>query len=393
MQIIHLVLCLALATLATPVFILLLQVIASLFFKQASATYHAQYFPQVAVLIPAHNESLVITQTLQALLPQLKSVDQLIVVADNCSDDTALISRSLGATVLERSNETLRGKGYALDYGLQHLKSHSPEVVIIVDADCIISANAIEWLSKACLAEKRPTQALYLMLAQPNPSIKSRVAAFAWLVKNKVRPLGFKAMGLPCQLMGTGMAFLWTDISQINLANGHIVEDMKLGVDFARANKAPIFLPDALVTSTFPPSQAATNTQRTRWEHGHLSVILTELPSLLLEAIKHQNLQMLGLACDLLVPPLAVLALLLMAMLSLSFLATYLLADTLFLNASIALCVFFSAAIILAWFKYGGHIISFKQLCYAPIYALLKLPLYIQFFINRQVEWVRSKRD
>ena len=390
---IHVVLWLALGILVIPVLVLLLQVVAAVFFKHKASSYHTRPFPQVAVLIPAHNESLVIAQTIQALLPQIKSADQLIVVADNCSDDTAPIASKLGATVLARSHQTLRGKGYALDYGLQHLKTHPPEVLLIVDADCIVSANAVAQLSAACVATQRPTQALYLMLAQPNPSIKARLAEFAWLVKNKVRPMGFSALGLPCQLMGTGMAFLWEDISQVNLASGHIVEDMKLGVDFARINKAPVFLPEILVTSTFPPSQAAINSQRKRWEHGHLSVILTELPNLLFEAIKQQNIQMLGLACDLLVPPLAVLALLLLTTLSFGFLAAYFIAETLLLTASVALCAAFAAAIMLAWFNYGRHIISFKQLCYAPIYALIKLPLYIQFFINRQVEWVRSKRD
>ena len=393
MQIIHIVLWLALSVLAIPVLVLLLQILAATFLKPQTSTHKAQTMPRVAVLIPAHNESLVITQTLQSLVPQLNKNDQLIVVADNCTDDTATIAYNHGATVLERSHQTLRGKGYALDYGLQHLKAHPPEVLLIVDADCIVSANAVAQLSVACVATQRPIQGLYLMTAQPNPSIKARVVELAWLVKNKVRPLGFNALGLPCQLMGTGMAFLWKDINSINLASGHIVEDMKLGVDLARLNKAPIFLPETLVTSTFPPSQAATRSQRTRWEHGHLSVILTELPNLMFEAIKQQNIQMLGLACDLLVPPLAVLALLLLMMLSLSFLVAYSVADTLLLNASIALCTAFAAAIMLAWFNYGRHIISFKQLCYAPIYALIKLPLYIQFFINRQVEWVRSKRD
>ena len=49
--------------------------------------------------------------------------------------------------------------------------------------------------------------------------------------------------------------------------------------------------------------------------------------------------------------------------------------------------------VLMAWAFFGRHIISLKQLCYAPIYALVKIPLYIKFFVNRQVEWVRSKRD
>ena len=164
---------------------------------------------------------------------------------------------------------------------------------------------------------------------------------------------------------------------------------MKLGVDFTRVNKAPMFLPEALVKSVFPPTQEATNTQRARWEHGHLSVILNEAPSMLYEAIKLKNLPMFGLACDLIVPPIAVLSLLCAVLFVLSiFFATQL---AILLSTLALICLTF--AVLLAWFFFGQHIISLKQLCYAPIYAFIKIPLYIKFFFNRQVDWVRSKRD
>jgi cellulose synthase/poly-beta-1,6-N-acetylglucosamine synthase-like glycosyltransferase len=373
-----------------PVVVLLAQVLAAIALpKSAPITRKSGAVPSIAVIIPAHNESLVIAKTIQPILLQLTGKDQLLVVADNCTDDTASIARNLGANVVERFNTELRGKGYALDYGIQHLKEKPPQVLMIVDADCSISPDFIQVLAQYCVQMQRPIQTLDLMLAPANPSLKMRIAEFAWVVKNKVRPLGFKALGLPCQLMGTGMAFLWSDITLMSLANGHIAEDMKLGIDFCRMNKSAVFLPNILVTSLFPQGEQAGNTQRARWEHGHLSTILSEAPSLLLEAIKTGNLQMFGLACDLIVPPLAVLCLLCGAVFLLSALAAVQLA---FILSSILL-IALAAAVLLAWLFFGRQIISFKQLCYAPIYALVKIPLYIKFFFNRQVEWVRAKRD
>ena len=390
MILLNFIIVLAAIVLILPVMVFLLQVLAAIFLKKPSAMrLQADNRPIIAVLMPAHNESLVITQTIQSIMPQLKSQDQLLVVADNCSDDTAAIARNLGATVIERTRQNERGKGYALDYGLQHLKANPPQIVLIIDADCMVENDAINKLASACMAYQRPIQALYLMESQPNPSLKARIAEFAWLVKNKVRPLGFKALGLPCQLMGTGMAFLWEDIIKVNLASGHIVEDMKLGADLSRMNKAPLFLPDALVTSIFPLTAEATNTQRTRWEHGHLSMILTEAPRLFFEATKTKNSQMLGLALDLIVPPLVSLLLACAVILIISLVFSIKLASVL----STILLLALISAVLLAWGFFGRHIISFKQLCYAPIYALVKIPLYIKFFLNRQVEWVRSKRD
>ncbi|MCA9152802.1 MAG: glycosyltransferase, partial [Planctomycetales bacterium] len=56
------------------------------------------------VLIPAHNEELSIGGTLASILPQLAATQRVLVVADNCTDETAAIARALGADVVERHN-------------------------------------------------------------------------------------------------------------------------------------------------------------------------------------------------------------------------------------------------------------------------------------------------
>ena len=102
---------------------------------------------------------------------------------------------------------------------------------------------------------------------------------------------------------------------------------------------------------------------------------------------------MLGLAVDLIVPPLAILSLLSALMFTVTLLIhQFLPFKWLLLYATLILTIL-TISILIAWAFFGRHIISLKQLCYAPIYALNKIPLYIKFIFNRQVEWVRSKRD
>ena len=349
--------------------------------------------PRVAVLVPAHNESSVIVATLNTIGPQLLEGDRLLVVADNCSDDTASLARAAGAEVVERSNDRQRGKGYALDFGVRHLASAAPDVIIIVDADCQISDGFVERLATCCIDSGRPTQSLNLMRAPAGSGLKVQIAEFAWCVKNRVRPRGWARLGLPCQLMGTGMAFAWRDLPLIDLASGHIVEDLKMGLDFCRSGKPPLFCPDALVTSYFPRSEEGLTTQRTRWEHGHLGVILGDTPKLLVESMAKGNGNLLAMTLDLLVPPLALLTLALVAALGLSwlvFLLAGILAPALIATTGVLLL---AATILLAWSQFGREIISFSALMYAPFYAVKKIPLYIGFLLKRQVEWVRSKRD
>jgi cellulose synthase/poly-beta-1,6-N-acetylglucosamine synthase-like glycosyltransferase len=349
--------------------------------------------PRVAVLVPAHNESSVIVATLSTIVPQLLEEDRLLVVADNCSDDTLALARTAGAEVVERRNEQQRGKSYALDFGVRHLASAAPDVIIIVDADCQVSEGSIERLAICCIDSGRPTQSLNLMRAPAGSGLKVRLAEFAWCVKNLVRPQGWARLGLPCQLMGTGMAFAWRDLPLINLASGHIVEDLKMGLDFCRSGKPPLFCPDALVTSYFPRSEEGLTTQRTRWEHGHLGVILGDTPTLLVESIGKGNRNLLAMTLDLLVPPLALLTLVLVAAWGLSwlvFLLAGILAPALIASTGVTLL---GVTILLAWSQFGRGIISFSALLYAPFYALKKIPLYLGFVLKRQVEWVRSKRD
>ena len=156
-----------------------------------------------------------------------------------------------------------------------------PDVVVIVDADCHVHAGTIDALAVACGRERRPAQACYLMHdASGRPSFGTRIAEFAFRVKNLVRPLGLVSLGWPCPLLGSGMAFPFAMLVDAPLANGHLVEDMKLGVDLSAQGLGPHFVAGALVTSAFPNSDAGRRTQRERWEHGHLHTIATQGPRL-----------------------------------------------------------------------------------------------------------------
>ena len=375
-----------------PVLVLFKQVLLAALFKVNPAQLTAKR-PTIAVIVPAHNEHLLIQSTIASILPQMTAQDRLIVVADNCSDDTAKIAREAGAEVIERFNQDARGKGYALDFGVRHCNNQPPEVIIIIDADCQVGEGALNKLAIACVQNDRPVQALYLMKSPAGAGLKTKIAEFAWLVKNLVRPSGYAVLGLPCQLMGTGMAFTWQSISQANLASGHIVEDLKLGIDYCLVEKPPLFLPDALVTSEFPTSTEGLSGQRTRWEHGHLGVIVSEAPSLFAQAVSKGNTGLLALAFDLIVPPLALLMLLMVTVFLVAGVFYALSGLIMPLYLALAGLMLLGSGVMLAWAVFGRKVISLASLCYAPIYALLKIPVYLNFLIKRQVSWVRAKRD
>lgn len=348
---------------------------------------------KVTVLVPAHNESINLIPTLRALRSQACSFLQVLVIADNCTDDTAEVARREGVEVIERDDPHLRGKGYALDFGIQHLKAQPPDLVLVLDADCLPEESALENL--ACLAwnRQKPMQALYVMKNQPGSSSKKKIAEFAWLVKNHVRPRGLNRLGMGCQLTGSGMAFPWEILQQVSLANGSIVEDMKLGIALAERGHAPEFSEFTVVTSFFPNNEEGTQSQRTRWEHGHLAMLLTEGIPKTLEGLRNRNWQLCALALDLCIPPLALLVTCLLAFGAVAAVYWAWSGDySLFLIGLIYLLTT-GSCVTMAWWRFGRHLISAQQLLMVPLYLIAKLPVYGNFLWRRQANWVRSKRD
>jgi cellulose synthase/poly-beta-1,6-N-acetylglucosamine synthase-like glycosyltransferase len=382
--------------LAIPVTVFFIEVVAAL------ALPFRNYIPlngnesrsRLAVLVPAHDEGAALLQTIADIQMQLRLGDRLLVVADNCTDDTAGIARAAGAEVVERHDPDKRGKGYALDFGIRHLALDPPKIVIIIDADCRLKDHAIDQLVMACASTQRPVQALDLMIAPDGTRISHQIAEFAWRVKNWVRPLGLRALGLPCQLMGTGMAFQWEIIRSVKVASGHIVEDLEFGLELAKAGTPPLFCPSAVVTSHFPISAEGEQLQRKRWELGHINMIIRSVPHLLFQAIAKRNWSLLALVFDLAVPPLSLLGMLVVAILIVSSSAAFLGSAWVALTISAANLLAFMAAAFLAWIKYGRDILPPRAIVSIAPYVLKKFGLYRQFVFGKtDAEWTRTDRS
>ena len=386
------VLTLVCVLLLIPAAVLFVEVAAAIMPGKARPAPSGNITGRIAILIPAHDEEIMIARTLRSIAPQLRRGDRLLVVADNCSDQTEQIARDQGAEAIGRQNKELRGKGYALDYGVSHLAKDPPDVVIVVDADCLLAPGSVAVLAASVAASGAPAQAIYLMRAPAGAGLKVRIAEFAWLIKNHVRPLGLHRMGLPCQLMGTGMAFPWACMQAMNLATGHLVEDLQLGIDLARSGWPPRFCTAALVTSEFPTSSEGISSQRTRWEHGHLRSILSDGPKLLLQGIVRGDALLGAMALDLSVPPLALLAMLLAVGWVISLIFELTARQSLPLLVATGGVLLFGSAVMLSWVRFGRQTVSGRDLALAAVYALGKLPLYLRFLFKPQSKWVRSKR-
>jgi len=98
-----------------------------------------------AIIIPAHNESAVIEQALTALLSQASPGDEIIIVCNGCTDDTAAIARCFEpkVTVLETPVPSKTG---ALNLGDLHARTFPR---IYLDADVTLADGALEQIQLA----------------------------------------------------------------------------------------------------------------------------------------------------------------------------------------------------------------------------------------------------
>lgn len=101
--------------------------------------------PIVTVLIPAHDEALALPTTLPSLLRQSRKPDRVIVVADNCTDDTVAIARQHGVEAFETVGNTKRKAG-ALNQALAHLlpQMDDDDVIMVMDADTALDDGFIQ---------------------------------------------------------------------------------------------------------------------------------------------------------------------------------------------------------------------------------------------------------
>ena len=349
---------------------------------------------RVAVLIPAHDEAAGIADTIRALKEIAPPATRILVIADNCSDATAALAKSSGAEVIERQDELARGKGFALAFGRDHLASdrlNLPDSVVVLDADCRLSAGSIEALTGCALQSGKPAQAVNLISPDLAAAPMVQISSFAMVVKNLFRSRGMQRLGGAALLTGTGMCFPWPMFARANLATGSIVEDLSLGIELTREGYPPILVEQAHVRSA-PADLRDALQQRKRWEHGFLDSLRNLAMPVLLGGLRRASRSEMLLGLHLMVPPLA----LSMALACLAFAVTCAFA---WLGAQLApaavlgaLLLLTTMLVLIAWLKGGQDFLSGRTLLRIPLYVAWKLPIYASFLRRPQVGWNRTPR-
>lgn len=113
--------------------------------RSPKPTFTATPTTRFAVVIPARNESGIISHTVHSLkaLQYPSEKRDILVIADNCSDNTAVLAKAAGAQVFVRNDISKISKAHALKWLFEQddFKNRRYDAVCILDADAVLAPD------------------------------------------------------------------------------------------------------------------------------------------------------------------------------------------------------------------------------------------------------------
>lgn len=225
---------------------------------------------RIAVVIPAHNEAGTITPTLECCKAFAYPEDryQVVVVADNCTDETETVVQKAGVRCLTREDPGRRGKGYALRWAFDRLLAEDHDVFVVLDADCLLPPHALRAAADEVAAGREVLQASYVA-DNPDSTPVSYAAALGNVIENDLYYRPKSALGWVVALRGTGMAFTRRVLEAVPWGSYSIVEDLDYTMTLYERGHRVTFLPWVEVRSAFPETLEQLRIQRERWAGGN----------------------------------------------------------------------------------------------------------------------------
>lgn len=265
-----------------------------------------------AILIPAHNEEAILGILLDSLsmLAYPKDMYAVCVVADNCTDRTAELARTVGwVRVYERFDKTQRGKGYALSWLLHKLDEDQMiyDAYVILDADSVVVPTFLQSMARELAQGAHAMQACNTVLnVSEAPSAALRLIAMTLV--NHVRPLGRNGIGASATLTGNGMCLSRALLERYPWQAFSLAEDYQYYLTLVEHGERVRYVSEAVVRSQMPITFTQMRTQDIRWESSEGNRTTWQAAFRLLSAgLRHRDFVRIEAIAELLTPPLSLL--------------------------------------------------------------------------------------
>lgn len=246
-----------------------------------------------AIIIPAHNEELVISPLIDNLmsLNYPRELYEVFVIADNCTDNTAKIAAQHGARVFERTDLEQRGKGYALEWFFAKLYNFPEkyDAVVIFDADNLVDTHFLTHMNNRLCDGAKIVQG-YLDAKNPQDTWVTASFSMAFWVANRMLQLARYNLGLSNYLGGTGMAISLDVLKEIGWGATSLTEDLEFSLKALMHGYKTTWAHEAITYDEKPLTFKQAWKQRKRWALGHVELFRTYSFKFIKEAIRQKDI-------------------------------------------------------------------------------------------------------
>lgn len=248
-------------------------------FLKGGRKYKAKRMYRYAVLIPARNEEKVIPHLIASLKGQSypEELIDIFVIADNCTDNTAGVSRDAGAyRVIERFDDVKKGKGYALDYALNLIKDEYPdnnyEGYFVFDADNLLDENFIAEMNKMFSSGHRILTS-YRNTKNYGTSWVSAGGSLWYLRESRFLNHPRTLMNTSCAISGTGFLIHHEILDKIGGWKFFLLtEDIEFSLQQVLDGEIIGYCDKAVLYDEQPVKFTQSWRQRMRWTKGSMQV-------------------------------------------------------------------------------------------------------------------------
>ncbi|SHI67196.1 hypothetical protein SAMN05444401_1311 [Clostridium amylolyticum] len=361
-----------------------------------------------ALVVAAHNEEMVIKDIIESFkhLNYPTNLYDIFVIADNCTDKTALIAKKQGALVYERTNKEKRGKGYALEWMFDKIfkMDKKYDAIAVFDADNLVSSNFLSEMNKMLCSEYKVVQG-YLDSKNPVDTWITGSYSISFWTSNRMFQLSRNNLGLSNQLGGTGFCIDTDILKELGWGATCLTEDLEFTCKLVLNGYKVGWAHDAIIYDEKPLTLSQSWSQRKRWMQGFADVYSRYFPKLFKRAIT--KLDFVALDCALYsVQPIIIILLGIAMILNyingiaeapriLSGFMQAIQSTNIKISRIMALLVFVFQFLYTPFILYLDKKLSIKIFLYYliyPIYSITWLPIAIQGIINKNnKEWSHTR--
>lgn len=240
------------------------------------------YFPNIAVIIPAWNEALVLEHTIDILIKidyPLSSL-RLYIVDDGSTDNTEEIltrkNKEFPDNVFHvRKKGGGKGKAHAVNYGLDVALSTSwTEAVLLIDADISFKKDALRRLARHLADPDVGAVTGYIKVGNRDTNYITRSIGYEYIVSQSIARRAQNVLGVIACLAGGAQLHTRKNIEALG---GHIdmstlAEDTYTTLATQKRGKRVIYEGNSFVYAEEPTNILDVWKQRFRWARGNIQI-------------------------------------------------------------------------------------------------------------------------